>query len=74
LTSKRLGLLLEVAPDAKEIAYLSAPAGAPIYNDLRAEQLMQDGHLDSKLLFSRLEMLAIWRQLSRLSQNKGQEQ
>jgi putative ABC transport system substrate-binding protein len=37
LISKRLDLLLEVVPDAKKIAYLSAPAGAPIYNNLRAQ-------------------------------------
>jgi TPR repeat protein/ABC-type uncharacterized transport system substrate-binding protein len=36
LIGKRLSLLLEMAPDARKIAYLSGGAGAPIYNDLRA--------------------------------------
>jgi TPR repeat protein/ABC-type uncharacterized transport system substrate-binding protein len=36
LIGKRLSILLEMAPDARKIAYLSGGAGAPIYNDLRA--------------------------------------
>jgi TPR repeat protein/ABC-type uncharacterized transport system substrate-binding protein len=36
LIGKRLSLLLEMAPHARKVAYLSGGAGAPIYNDLRA--------------------------------------
>jgi putative ABC transport system substrate-binding protein len=36
LIGKRLSLLLELAPQAKKIAYLSGAASAPIYEDLRA--------------------------------------
>jgi putative tryptophan/tyrosine transport system substrate-binding protein len=39
LIGKRLSLLLEVAPDARKIAYLSWGAGSPIYNDLRARTI-----------------------------------
>jgi hypothetical protein len=35
LIGKRLSLLLEVAPDARTIAYLTAGPGSPIYKDLR---------------------------------------
>jgi putative ABC transport system substrate-binding protein len=35
LIGKRLSLLLEMAPDAKKIAYLSVSASSPLYNDLR---------------------------------------
>jgi TPR repeat protein/ABC-type uncharacterized transport system substrate-binding protein len=35
LIGKRLSLLLEVAPHARKIAYLSAGPGSPIYKDLR---------------------------------------
>jgi len=35
LVGKRLNLLLEVAPQAKKFAYLSGPAAAPIFEDLR---------------------------------------
>jgi len=37
LVGKRLELLLEVAPQAKKVAYLSGPAVAPIFEDLRSK-------------------------------------
>ena len=36
LVGKRLNLLLELAPQAKKFAYLSATAAAPIFEDLRS--------------------------------------
>jgi putative ABC transport system substrate-binding protein len=36
LMGKRLNLLLELAPQAKKVAYLSGPAGAPIFEDFRS--------------------------------------
>jgi putative ABC transport system substrate-binding protein len=36
LVGKRLNLLLELAPQATKFAYLSGPAGAPIFEDLRS--------------------------------------
>jgi putative tryptophan/tyrosine transport system substrate-binding protein len=36
LVGKRLNLLLEVTPQAKKFAYLSGPAAAPIFEDLRS--------------------------------------
>jgi putative ABC transport system substrate-binding protein len=36
LIGKQLNLLLEVAPQAKKVAYLSGPRGAPIFEDLRS--------------------------------------
>src|SRR5262249_37061756 len=37
LVGKRLNLLLELAPQAKKLAYLSGPAAAPIFEDLRSQ-------------------------------------
>ncbi len=36
LVGKRLNLLLKLAPEAKKFAYLSGPAAAPIFEDLRS--------------------------------------
>jgi putative ABC transport system substrate-binding protein len=37
LVGKRLNLLLELAPQAKKVAYLSGPAGAPVFEDFRSQ-------------------------------------
>ena len=39
LVGKRLNLLLELAPQAKKVAYLSGPGGAPTFEDLRSQTI-----------------------------------